>query len=134
MIKKKIRLNHGRTEVSFGCWKYKKDVNWRDGKILYSRIHLLSYKMRNFSPLSANITKWSTHSDNSSTNCRWIIWVFDHFVWLTLKGLTFVPDFSVAMVLTLVAETIQNVEVRNIMICSKIGPPESQQMIHFRTN
>ena len=59
MIEKKLRLNHGRTEVSFGCWKYKKNVNLHDGKIVYSHIHLLSYKMRNFNPLSANITKWS---------------------------------------------------------------------------
>ena len=41
-----------------------------------------------FNPLSANPRKWSTHSNNSSV-AAYELSVFDHFVELALKGLTF---------------------------------------------
>ena len=55
--------------------------SWKGGQ--YS-----SQQIPNFNPLSANPTKWSNTLkqlvDNLQTNC---LSVFDHFVWLELKGL-----------------------------------------------
>ena len=58
---------------------------------------------RTFNSLSANPTKWSTHSKNSSANSRQIVWVFDQFVKLALKGLRRSKVFLLFLLIYLLA-------------------------------
>ena len=60
--------------------------NWFSEINLIRNLYIRASKL--IKPLSINPTKWSTHSNNSSANCRRnFLTVFEHFLKLPIKGL-----------------------------------------------